>query len=380
MRKGVLTWLPIVLGVAFLLFLAYVQRARAIRGENDFVQLYTGAKLAGTPGLYSRTANLATVKETLGFTMDSVVYTRPPFYAGFLKPLALLPYRAAYAVFSLATLASIVWFVARFSKECDSLPFFAAISIPALAALCGGQDTPFLLLILGVSMQFTRKGRDFAAGLVLSLCAIKFHLFLFLPILWLLKRRWRILAGSASGAAILAGFGLLVCGAGSLRDYLNVLRDPWINPNATGMPNLHGMVAALQGPAWLEITLVAAVGATFLWMSHRTDDYEFLFAASLVAGLLTSFHSGIADDIVLLPALVCVVATCSNPLVRAATALILTPVPYFLSLAGAPYSALFPLSLLVLLGMFCLASAKGLSSASSCRTAWDSSPSRQPAS
>ncbi len=375
-----LTWLPIVLGVAFLLFLAYVQRARAIRGENDFVQLYTGAKLAGTPRLYSRTANLATVKETLGFTMDSVVYTRPPFYAALLKPLAWLPYRAAYAVFSLATLVSIVWFVARFSKECDALPFFAAISIPALAALCGGQDTPFLLVILGVSLQFTRKGRDFAAGLIFSLCAIKFHLFLFLPVLWLVKKRWRILAGSTCGAVFLAGFGVLVCGAGSIGDYLKVLRDPWINPNATGMPNLHGMVAALQGPAWLEMTLVAAVFVAFLWMARRANEYEFLFAASLVCGLLISFHSGIADDIVVLPALVCVVATCSDPLVRAGTALILTPVPYFLSLAGAPYSALFPLSLLALLGMFCIATARGLSNASSRCTEWDSSPSRQPAS
>src|SRR5579871_5403286 len=127
MRK-ILHWLPIALGLIFLLALGYLQRDRALRGQNDFVQLYTGAKLVGTPGLYSRATNLATVKSTLGFTMETVVYTRPPFYATLLRPLALLPYRTAYTVFSLLTLASLLWFVIRFSKDCSPLPFFSSMS------------------------------------------------------------------------------------------------------------------------------------------------------------------------------------------------------------------------------------------------------------
>ena len=68
----VLHWAPIVLGVMFLLALAYVQRERALKGQNDFVQLYTAAKLAGRPDLYSRSANLAAIQGILGFTMDGV--------------------------------------------------------------------------------------------------------------------------------------------------------------------------------------------------------------------------------------------------------------------------------------------------------------------
>ena len=119
----VLHWAPVVLGILFLLALAYLQRERAIQGQNDFVQLYTSGKLAGTPGLYSRAENLATIQSILGFTMDGVECTRPPFYAALLKPLAALPYRAAYALFSLATFSSFLWFVVRFSKECSVLPF-----------------------------------------------------------------------------------------------------------------------------------------------------------------------------------------------------------------------------------------------------------------
>ncbi|WP_031500136.1 glycosyltransferase family 87 protein [Bryobacter aggregatus] len=357
--KAVLNWFPIAAGLIFLLSLAYLQRDRAWRGENDFVQLYTGATLVGTPGLYSRAENLAVVQQVLGLQMESVVYTRPPFYAALLKPLALLPYRAAYAVFSLASIASVIWFVVRFSRECPSLPIFMAMSIPVLTAICGGQDTPFLLAILGASLLLTRSDRDFLAGLVLSLVAIKFHLFLFVPLLLLVKKRWWILGGATTGSLALTGLGICVAGVDSILNYANVLHDPWINFSATMMPNLHGLVTVLQAGPTLEMFLVALVLAAISWMLWSSSNYEFLFAASLVCGLLVSFHSGVADEIILLPVFVSVVKTTSMPSLRVVTALILTPIPSLLVLADAPYSAFFPVMLLLLLGLFCAECATG---------------------
>ena len=55
------------------LFLAYIQREKIIKGQNDFAQFYTAAKLVGTPDLYSRAANLAATNAIHGFTMESVV-------------------------------------------------------------------------------------------------------------------------------------------------------------------------------------------------------------------------------------------------------------------------------------------------------------------
>ena len=115
--------------------------------------------------------------------MESVVYTRPPFYAVLLKPLTFLPYLAAYGIFCVLCVSSVIWFVVRFSKECEALPLYASFSIPLAAFLPQGQDTPLLLIFTGVSILLARQGRDFLAGVVLSLCAIKFHLFLFVPLL-----------------------------------------------------------------------------------------------------------------------------------------------------------------------------------------------------
>ena len=350
--KRVLFWLPVLLGIVFLLLLGYHRRYMAFSGKNDFVTFYAGGKLAGTPELYARQPNVELINRLAGQDMG-VMYIRPPFYAAILKPLAALPFRAAYAVFSLLSLASYLWFAWRFMGECPALPFLAAISIPFLADLSAGQDASFLLAIVGASILLTRKGWDFAAGFVLSLCAVKFHLFLFLPVLLLMKRRWQMVGGGICGTAVLTALGMAVNGPGSTVAWIKVLRDPWINPDASGMPNLHGLVTGLGGSARVEVVLTAGVCLLFLWMTLRTENYELLLAASLVCGLLVSFHSTIVDDLLLFPVLVLVLKTSDFVPLRAAVGLILTPIPYFLVLAGPPYGMAFPVSLLLILaGMF----------------------------
>jgi hypothetical protein len=339
--KRALNWFPVALGVLCLGLLAYPQRERAIRGQNDFVSFYTGAKLAGTPQLYSRAANLQVIQSILGFQMEGTTYIRPPFYAMLLKPLALLPYRAAWAMFFFATLASVLWFVVRFSKECPALPFFASLSIPLLTPLMNGQDTPFLLVILGAAILLFRRGRDFAAGLVLSLCALKFHLFLFLALLLVMKKRWGAVKGGACGLAVLA-----VASLGEIGAWIQVLRDPWISPDPQNLPNLHGLILTLHGGLRAELGVVAMVAALFIICALKSDNFELLIAISIVCGLLASFHSGPADDVLLLPVLVLAIASCTDAVVKTLSALVVTPIPYLMELAGSPYSAALPAMLL----------------------------------
>jgi len=352
--KRFLRWAPVLAGLLFLVLIASLERKRALNGQNDFVAFYTAAKLAGTPHLYSRQVNLDTVKSILGFNLETVVYIRPPFYAALLKPLSFFPYLTAYAIFSLLTLLSILFFVIRFAKQCPDLAVFASISIPFLSVVLNGQDTPFLLAFLGISMLLQKKGKDFSAGLVLSLCAIKFHLFLFLPILWVLKKKWRTLGGAVSGAAALFVIGIAIAGFASIGQYIALLRDPFINSTPANMPNLHGLASTLGGDIRLEVGFAAAVIFAFLWLCSKTEDYDLLFAAALVCGLLLSFHSGIADCVLLYPVFVLVLRVSQSIPLRVATALILSPVPFLTALAGAPYSSVLPLGLLTVLGLICL--------------------------
>jgi len=337
-----LHWTPIGLGIACLLLLAWPQRERALRGQNDFVSFYAGAKLAATPDLYSRPANLAVIRSLLGFEMEGTTYIRPPFYARMLRPLAALPYRPAWAIFFLANLVSVLWFVARFSRECPALPFFASMSIPLLTPLMNGQDTPFLLAILGAAILLFRKNRDFTAGLVLSLCALKFHLFLFLALLLVIKKRWRAIQGGVCGLAVLT-----LASLGQIRPWINALRDPWISPDPQNLPNLHGLILTLHGAFWIEVLIGASIALFYIFCASKTAHFEFLIAVSLVCGLLTSFHSGPADDVLLIPVFVLVIASSAAPFLRALSALILTPIPYLMGLAGSPWSIALPALLIV---------------------------------
>ena len=125
------------------------------------------------------------------------------------------------------------------------------------------------------------------------------------------------------------------------------MRDPWIAPGPESLPNLHGLVLTLKGDIRVELLLAATVGLIFLWITLKTENFEILLAVSLVCGLLTSFHSGTADDILLFPVFVLVLGSSGNAVFRSLSALVLTPIPYLMGFAGSPYSTILPVLLVI---------------------------------
>ena len=158
---------------AFLLLYSIPSWERSLRGENDFLQLYTGARLVGTPGLYSDQANLRIHREAVYRHIPGTYYSRPPFYALLLKPLGRLPYLTAYAIFQTLSLIAFAIFLWRWQREFPELIVFSSLSIPLLTNMFVGQDLTFVLLSAGSFVLLARRRRDFLAGLVLSLCATR---------------------------------------------------------------------------------------------------------------------------------------------------------------------------------------------------------------
>ena len=58
---------------------------------------------------------------------------------------------------------------------------FTLLSLPVFFSLVTGQDTLFLLLWIALAVRYQEQGKPFMAGVFFSFCAIKFHLFMFLP-------------------------------------------------------------------------------------------------------------------------------------------------------------------------------------------------------
>ena len=92
--------------------------------------------------------------------------------------------------------------------------------------------------------------------------------------------------------------------------------------------------------------MAGLVALLFLWMAFKTENFEFLLAVALVCGLLTSFHSGYSDDILLYPVFVLALGSTSNALLRTMSAVLLMPIPYLIELMGRPYSSILPLLML----------------------------------
>lgn len=315
-----------------------------LQGDNDFASFYAGGKLAGTPELYSAEATVRAQAE-FARVKPSELFVRPAFYAVLLKPLTRLPYRAAYAVFVALNACALVSFLAIFARRDPLLWLVGGVSMPALTALVLGQDILLLVFVCGVAAMLARREWRFAAGLALSLCAVKFHLFLLIPPLLLVHKEWRSLAGVAAGTTGLSLIGVAAQGWKWPAAYLDMLRNPSIHPMAYLMPNLHGIVSLTLGdrPA-IEAILAALASALALYAAAKAPTFEFALAVSLLAGLFVSHADYIHDCCMLIP----VAVFGGRSALRTGALILLAPPFYFLLGAGAMGMPL-PLGMLVTL-------------------------------
>src|SRR5215471_14911040 len=176
--------------------------------RHDFLSTYTAARMA-SKGEYARlhdpTLILERLKETDPDTLPLPV-VRPHFYAFLVSPLSKLSLRNAFWVWlglQVATLfACWTWAAKRFGP--DAL-IWGALSVPCGLGIFHGQDCVFMLAIAIGGYALARGKHSFAAGAVLGLALMKFHLVLFLAPAMLISRRWKMFQGfAATGVALLA--------------------------------------------------------------------------------------------------------------------------------------------------------------------------------
>jgi hypothetical protein len=346
-------WISAAVGLTLLVFLALLQRDRFFPGQNDFLQLYAGAKLSGTPELYSPIAARRIHQESVGLELIGVYYSRPPFYADMLRPLGWLPYRAAYWTFEGISFVAFAVFLILFVPQCKELILFSSLCFPLLSNFLNGQDVTLVLLLAAGTILAIRREHDFAAGLLLSLCAIKGHLFVLTPLVFLIHRRWMVLIGGAVGGAVLTAVSFLTDGRDWPRRYLTLLSNPELHPNPASMPNLRGLVFGLTGedyPAmyWALTVLVVAV---VVWLAWKMADLEMALAMSLIAGLLVGYHAYLQDAVLLLLPFAIVIARSKVVSLRVLIALAILPPVYICLLMGRPWNIAVPVMLMAVLGV-----------------------------
>jgi Glycosyltransferase family 87 len=335
-----------------LAILGIALRARTFTGLGpealcgaDFPIFYAGGQLAGTPQLYSAAAVRAIELRETGCTQPPALFVRLPYFAGLMMPWARLPFGLSFLLWRLALVMSAVVFLWLWPAPRAWSLLACAWSLPFAYGLTIGQDSGFLLLWLALAVALLARGYQFAAGLALSMCAAKFHLFLLLPLLLIGRRR--VAYGGALGGVLMLAACFAVQGPHWFGQFLGAIGDPTINPDPSEFLNLWGMA---HGNTAIELLLDIPVVAAVVYVTRRADLHLGL-AASLAGGLLISHHQTPSDLVLLVP-IALVLAT--NPQVRYAkvlAAFLATPLAYFLmrspGLWEVPRALLFLMVLLL---------------------------------
>jgi hypothetical protein len=323
----------------------------SFQGHNDFRAFYIGGRLVGGDALYDVARVVAAQRQTFGEVNPHTMMVRPPFYYTFVAPLARLPFRTAWLLWTVGQVLAMVLFVRLYPwGDRTALAMVCCWSLPLLWSFAAGQDFAFLLLILAGGLWAFERQKYLLAGLVLSLCAIKFHLFLLVPLLTFGEQRlrkgvWRTAAGLMLGLTALLTGSFLVAGRDWPQKYVSMILNPEVSLGVKIMPNLHGLAANFPGLPFLEVFLSLLVIGMVWWVVRRRS-FETGVAAVLVGGLLLSRHSYLWDCAILIPALFAFIRNPSGFAVRWCALALVPPVLYIFLIVR---SATIPVTLFFLL-------------------------------
>jgi len=337
--------------VSFMVMMLWSHMELTLNGRNDFAPFYGGAQLLESGQLYNREALMERERQLIGVFSDQHGYIRLPFHAAFVWPLTLLPYMTAYCIWEAALILSGIAFVFLWRPPGGNMNvLLASMSFPVFAAIANGQDTVFLLLILAVMMLLYRGDRKFLAGVVYSLCAIKFHLFLLTPLVIFGKREWRFARGFLSGGAVLAAISFAVAGWRWPIEFLESAVNPEFSPKTFDMTNLHGVMLNVPGGWALEIIVGLAIAAA-VWVICRRTSFEYALAATLIGSYVLSIHAYLPDLAITLPAVLIVIAVSTAKSLRTLAFLLAVPPLHLLYFVGYPASAGIVAVLLAVIGL-----------------------------
>ena len=321
-----------------------------VHGLTDYMDLYAGGKLSFTADQYNVSRVLAVEAHATGFYSPTRLFMRLPFVGLLLWPLAQLPYAISSTLWELACLVALALFAALWPDDRKRLVSACCWSLPVWMTLAEGQDTAFLLLWLTLAALALQSKRPVAAGLMLSICAAKFHLFLLLPVWMIANRLWRVACGLSIGGSVLALLSFVAGGPSWPVRYYRLLANPANNPYAGIMPNLHSLFFGSAQGLWFEV-IGSVVVAALVWSAVCKADLLSGLAIAVAGGVMVAPHDYMADCVLLLPLLVMLIGRCQSAWIHAPSLCLLTPVPYLALMANSLFVLLPVLLILTALAL-----------------------------
>jgi hypothetical protein len=287
------------------------------RRGPDFLTHYTAGRmvLAGDAAhLYDLQVQAATQEAALGASLDRPSpFLLPAAAALLFAPFALLPYSVAATLWSVVTVCLMafslrqVWPLSPLRGQVHGA--FAALALigtfPVGMNLVGGNNAALWLTVYALGARCLLTGRAVAAGLVLGFGALKPQLFLAVPVLLLVQRRWQLLGAFAGVTGLLAVLSLFLIGPDGAREYVDVLtsdtyRSEVAIPNAWRMLSLPAFVrGAVPGGNDLAIVVIVIGGLVLLGWAVWRAPLPVAFAATVLVSVAIDPHCFLYDGMVL---------------------------------------------------------------------------------
>jgi hypothetical protein len=222
------------------------------------------------------------------------LFRYPPIALIPILPLTILPTAVAFAVWTAACMGFLVVSIKIFERE-TGLAFgnwpvlLGLLFVPVLDCLLHGQYSILIVLFYALAYQQLRKGHRFWGGALLGLATLKFQLVLgFVPI-FLLKRKWRELAGFSASTAVLVAISLAMTGLQALHSYPNFALHAELPVNELPhKANWQGLLSLVgqEGSIWVALLSVATV----IWAARAWTNVDRGFCAATLAAMLVSYH------------------------------------------------------------------------------------------
>jgi hypothetical protein len=266
--------------------------------RNDFRLIY-GAALTGLQHGYNHLYDLSLqsqVAGSLGSGFYWQPYLNPPPLAWLATPFTLLPFDVAIWLWTLLLLASalVAWYLTAPGGALSRVAYLALFLglFPTAFGLMVGQPVALVVAAVAVAWWFAERRRPVAAGLALSVIAIKPQLALLVPLCLLVSGQRRIFVTWLIATAAMALVAVAMLGADGIDRYRQVLAiaSQW-------EPTRRYAIDGPLGPgAYVyAIQAVLVAGAVLASWRQRGGDVARPIAIGLVASLLFTPYVGFQD-------------------------------------------------------------------------------------
>jgi hypothetical protein len=284
--------------VAFDIYAALVTFVPEYLVRNDFRLIYGAARVAMQTG-FGHVYDLAAQKAATEAIATGVYwqpFLNPPPLVWLAAPFTALRFDVAIWLWTLLLLASalVAWYLVAPGgglAKAAHLALFLGLFSTAFGLMVG-QPVALVVAAVAVAWWFAERRRPVAAGLALSVIAIKPQLALLVPLCLLVSGQRRIFVTWLIATAAMALVAVVMLGADGIDRYRQVLAiaSQW---EPTRRYAIDGPLGT--GPHVYVIQAIVVVVTVFASWRQRNEEVARPIAIGLVASLLVTPYVGFQD-------------------------------------------------------------------------------------